>query len=467
MQSVEGASTQQKAFELNMDPGFYGTFAEIGAGQEVARWFFRAGGAAGTIAKTMSAYDMVFSDHIYGAEERYVSRARLRKMLVREFGLLRERLAAARGDGTRFFVLANTVTARGYRTYHDCHGWMGVRVQSRPGGAPNDILLHVRMLDRENVGQQEALGILGVNLLHAARNQAGLPGGMLDRLLDGLTRERIEIDVLLFEGSDFEGVDNRLVNLELVERNLANAVIFAPGGVVRHPSEMFYKRPLVLERGRFRPATNVNLRMMECAREQYLRDTGQDAAGLVEIMEISIRNLLKDVGPDHQPDFLASLDILDRLGKTVLVSNYGEFHRLGEYLRRYSRCETGLVLGVALLRELFDESYYKDLPGGILEAFGRLFNNDLRLYVYPAVDEDGRVLSAGNLQVARHLRLLYRHLLENGLIRPLDTPTPKPLGLSSAGLAGRIARNDPGWEERVTPEIAALIKEKGYFGYGG
>lgn len=461
------ATVSQKAFDINMDSGFYGTFAEIGAGQEVARNFFRVGGAAGTVAKTMSAYDMKFSDSIYGETKVYVSRFRLRDMLQHEYELLSNRLDADRGHDTRFFVLANTVAAKGYNTRHDCHGWMGVRMQCRPRGPFNDILLHMRMLDDNNLDQQEAIGILGTNLVHLAYKMENLPDATYTGLMDGLSRSRIEIDVVLFEGPDFDHIDNRLVNLHLVEKNLANAVIFAPGGVVRHASEMFYKRPLLLERGRFRPVTNINLQMMECAREAFLQDTGQDADHLLELFEISTYNLLSNAqGSPYDENFLAGMEILDKLGKTVLVSNYGEFHRLFEYLRQYSRSEVGLVVGVALLAELFKEKYYTNLLGGILEATGRLFKDNMLLYVYPAVDKStGALHNAENLQVEHHLRLLYRHLLENGRVRSLKSQRPKPSTLTAAGLAERIACDDIGWEERVSPEVAQLIKENGYFGW--
>ena len=467
MYTSSEAVVHQKAFEINLDPSFYGTFAEIGAGQEVARNFFRVGAAAGTVAKTMSAYDMKLSDSIYGETKVYVSRFRLRDMLEVEYKLLSDRLDSERGNDTRFFVLANTVAAKGYKTSHDCHGWMGVRMQCYPRGPVNDILLHMRMLDDNTLDQQEAIGILGVNLMHLAFHYKDLPNSIYEGLMHGLDRNRIEIDVVLLEGPDFEHIDNRLINLNLVDKNLSNAVIFAPGGVVRHASEMFYKRPLLLERGRFRPVTNINLKMMECAHEAFLKDTGHDPEKLLEVMEISTYNLLSDTdGSPYDANFMAGMDILDKLGKTVLVSNYGEFHRLFEYLRQYSKSEVGLVVGVALLAELFKEKYYTNLVGGILEATGRLFKDNMLLYVYPAVEKaTGELHTAENLKVEHHLRLLYRHLIENGRIRSLQTERPKPSTLTASGLAERIAINDPGWEDRVTPEVCQMIKENGYFGW--
>src|SRR3984893_14645576 len=262
-------STHQKALRVNLDPERYGTFAEIGAGQEVARWFFQVGAAAGTISKTMSAYDMAVSDAIYGRSKRYVSRERLQSMLDHEHSLNLERLRLARGDSTAFFAFADTVAARNYQGTNECHGWMGVKYQAHPRDDDSQVLIHVRMLDHENELQQETLGIVGVNLLYAAFFLHHKPELMLESLLDGLTTAPIAIDMIEFSGIEFRHVDNRVMSLKLVQLGLSGAAMFGPSGEVLQPSEVLRKRPVLVERVSFRPVTKVNIDMIRSARERF------------------------------------------------------------------------------------------------------------------------------------------------------------------------------------------------------
>ncbi|HEV8549673.1 MAG TPA: hypothetical protein VGQ57_11610, partial [Polyangiaceae bacterium] len=377
----EPLDTHQKALAVNLDPRRYGTFAEIGAGQEVVRWFFRSGGAAGTIAKSISAYDMTVSDAIYGQTRRYVCRERLESMLDYEQRLNLERLRDARGDTTAFFAFADTVSARSYRGNNECHGWMGVRFQAHPRDQDSQILIHVRMLDVENALQQEALGIVGVNLLYGAFMHHD-PDRLIESLLDNLTTQRIEIDMIEFSGIEYRHVDNRVMSLRLVQLGLTDAAMFGPGGEVLQPSEVLYKKPVLVERGSFRPVTRVNIDMLDCARTSFRESLGKDQADTVELMEITMKNLMASGALDLR-DFLARADVLAAVGKTVLISDYFEYYRLVHYFRRYTHKPVGIVLGAGSLLELFDEKYYADLDGGVLESFGRLFKNDTRLYVYP------------------------------------------------------------------------------------
>src|SRR5579863_228024 len=285
-------STHQKALKINLDPVRYGTFAEIGAGQEVARWFFQVGAAAGSISKSMSAYDMAVSDAIYGHSKRYVSRERLQGMLDYEHGLNLERLQSARRDSTAFFAFANTVAARNYLGTNECHGWMGVKYQAHPRDDNSQIIIHVRMLDRENDLQQETLGIVGVNLLYAAFFLHHRPELILESLLDNLTTQRIEIDMIDFSGIAFRHVDNRVMSLKLVQLGLSNAAMFGSDGSVLQPSEVLYKKAILVERGSFRPASHVNVDMLRCARTQFLRRPGIDTESVVELAEITMRNLM-------------------------------------------------------------------------------------------------------------------------------------------------------------------------------
>lgn len=459
----EVIGTQQKAFAINLDGSKYGAFAEIGAGQEVARWFFQVGGAAGTVAKSMSAYDMIVSDTIYGPSKRYVSQQRLSAMLDHEYDLLIERLDGPRGADTTFFAFADTVTARSYRGNNECHGWMGIRFQTDPRSTPSQVQIHVRMLDRENVAQQEALGIVGVNLIHAAFFLHGDPNRFLRALLDNLTTGRIEVDMVHFSGPSFERVDHRLVSLHLVQLGLSGAAMFAPDGTILQPSEVLYKKPVLVERGRFRPVTNLHMDMLESARRQFALDPGIDENDVVVLMELTMHNL-EQAGEVDYRDFLARADMLAATGATVMVSNFFEYFRLAEFLAVHTNKPIGLALGIPNLRSLFDESYYEKLSGGILEALGRLFQNSTKLYVYPVKDDEtGRLITLRKMEVAPSLRNLFHHLVDNGCIEGIDYYDVRHLDIYQRNLAERIEQNDDGWETLVPASVAETIRAKGYF----
>jgi hypothetical protein len=461
----ENISTHQKALQINLDQTKYGTFAEVGAGQEVARWFFRVGGASGTIAKSISAYDMVISDAIYGQSERYVSRQRLTTMLDYEFGLLTERLQAQRGDTTKFFVFADTVAAQSYTRREDWHAWMGVRFQHEPRAEPSQIIMHVRMWDKENVKQQEALGVLGVNLVYGALYHDDDINLFLKRLLDDLTTDRVEVDMIKFSGPAFKGVDSRLVTLRLVQDGLTNAAMFTADGEVVQAAEVLYKRSILVERGSFRPVTNVTLDMLNNAQAQFIQEPGVQGEDIVVLMEMTLSNLT-DAGEINHQDFLDRVDILGTLGKTVLISNYGAYFRLASYLFRYTKKNIGIVMGVPSLREIFDEKYYSDLEGGILESFGRLFKNDLRLYVYPLRDTaTGSIITARNVRVAPHLQHLYQYLMENNYIQAIRDYRPDYLPIFSRSVLSMIKSGTRDWEEMVPKQVASIIKERKLLGY--
>jgi len=443
----------------------YGTFAEIGAGQEVARWFFKVGAAAGTISKSISAYDMTVSDAIYGKCKRYVSRERLERMLDYEHSLNVERLGASRGDTTAFFTFADTVSALNFKGTNECHGWMGVKYQAFPGDADNTIILHVRMLDRENPLQQEALGIVGVNLLYAAFFLHHTPNLMLESLLDNLTTDRLEIDMIDFSGIEFRRVDNRVMSLKLVQLGLSGAAMFGPKGDVLQPSEVLRKKPVLVERGSFRPVTKVNIDMIESARQQFTQEPEGKGKEVVELMEITMRNLLASGDIDLR-DFLARADLLSTAGKTVLISDYFEYYRLAAYLGLYTNEPIAVTMGAQSLRDLFTEEYYDGLEGGILEAFGRLFTRDLRVYVYPLLEQaTGQLTTAENIEMPEQLRNLYRHLVERGRIRSMENYDKSVLHIFSRDVLRRIKDQDDSWEDMVPPEIADVIKKRRFFGW--
>jgi hypothetical protein len=459
----EHTTTHQKALKINLDARKYGTFAEIGAGQEVVRWFFRVGGASGTIAKSMSAYDMTVSDAIYGTSDRYVSMQRLQAMLDYEYGLLQERLDEKRGAETEFFAFADTVKAAGYKGTSDCHGWLGVKFQTAPRKEPNQVIIHVRMLDKENLLQQEALGVIGINLLHAAFEQYCAPDLVLQTLLDDLSTERIEVDMIRFTGPDFEGIDHRLMSLHLVHLGLSDAAMFGPNGEILQPSEVLYKKPILVERGSFRPVTYVNLDMIECARSQFMYEPKLEGEEPVVLMEITMRNLLASGEIDYH-DFLARADILGASGATVLISDYFEYYRLAAFISRYTNKMIGITMGIPSLRDLFDEKYYDHLEGGILESFGRLFKNDLKLYIYP-LKEKGQLTTVQKLRVAPHLQSLYEHLVANGCIESIDFYNKEYLHIFSRDVLMKIREGNGAWEEMVPPQVALQIKDREFFGY--
>ncbi len=464
MNAEMDVGTNKKAFQINLDSKKYGTFAEIGAGQEVARRFFHVGGASGTIAKTMSAYDMQFSDAIYGPSDRYVSRKRLQTMLDHEYDLLIERLDSKLGGDCTFFVFADTVAARSFKQHNESHGWLGVRFQGKFRADPSQIIIHVRMLDEENVDQQEALGVIGVNLLYGAFYYHE-PEKLIASLHENLAPARMQVDMIKFSGPAFAEVDNRLMSLQLVSQDLTNAVMFTADGETAQPAEVFYKKSILVERGSFRPVTYATNDMLDGARRNVLAECGENMDELIVLMEMTLENLLSE-GELNHADFLARVDILGALGRTVLISKFGEYHRLAAYLSRYTNKMIGLVMGVPSLAEIFDEKYYLNLEGGILEGFGRMFKAGLRLHVYPMVDEKtGKMVTASQLEVAPNLRSLYRYLIDNNFIVEITDFNPEYLRIYPPDVLAKLREGDSAWEEMVPPEVARIIKEREFFGY--
>ena len=456
--------TDKKAIQINLDPKKYGTFAEIGAGQEVARRFFHVGGAAGTIAKTISAYDMTFSDAIYGPTDRYVSRKRLFTMLDHEYDLLIERLDSIIGSERTFFVFADTVAARSFKQHNEAHGWLGVRFQTQPRSEPSQIIIHVRMLDELNIEQQEALGVMGVNLLYGAFYHSQ-PEKLISSLHENIAPGRFEVDMIKFSGPAFAKIDNRLMSLQLVSQGLTNAVMFMADGETVQPAEVFHKKAILVERGSFRPVTCATNDMLDGARRQFLKQSGCAEEDLIVLMEMTLENLLAE-GQLNHADFLARVDILGALSRTVLISRFREYYRLAGYLARYTNKPIGLVMGVPSLLEIFDEKYYSNLEGGILEALGRMFKIGLKLYVYPMMDESsGKIVTATQIQVAPNLRSLFQYLIDNRYIEEIADYNPEYLRIYPAEAMAKIRGGDSAWERMVPPEVVQIIKEREFFGY--
>ena len=457
----ETLDTTQKARQINLDARRYGTFAEIGAGQEVARCFFRAGGAAGTVAKTISAYDMAVSDAIYGPTDYYVSRQRLRAMLDYEYDLLLERLDRTRGSRTAFFVFADTVATR----REGGNGWLGIRFQAESGADPSEIFIHVRMLDKEHVRQQEALGIIGVNLIYGAFHSHADPPALIRSLLDNLTWERVEVDMIRFAGPAFARVDNRLMALQLVRQGLTEAAMFTAKGEAVQWAEVLHKKPALVQRGSFYPVTCATLDVLERALEQFVQEPELAGDVPVVLMEMTLRHLTTDNQIDEK-NFLYRADILSALGKTVLISNFRRFHRLASYLSRYTNRPIGLAMGASKLGEIFDESFYNESEGGLLGGLGQLFKNPSRLYVYPHLNLDtGKMTTAEDFPIPPHLNHLYAYLLENRLIRSLRKFDPELLRIRSRDVLAKIQAGDASWEAMVPPPIVEIIKLDRLLGY--
>lgn len=463
---VKSIGTKQKALKINLDLSVYGSFAEIGAGQDVAANFFKAGGAAGTIAKTISAYDMAFSDAIYGEEAsgKYVCETRLMKMLNREYKLLNVRLTES-ADEKRFFAFADTVSALNYQKTNESHGWIGLRFQLKPNGAFNDVVIHVNMLDNDNILQQQALGIIGVNLLYGCYTHHNNPETLLLSLLDDLSTDRIEIDMIRFEGPDFKDVDNRLMSLYLVKHGYAQAAVFGPDGNVMQPYDALSKKHIVAIRGRFRPVTNIFLDMLKKGVKQFENEADVDDDKICILSELTLRNLEDGTNQIDEKDFLDRVDILCSIGQTVLISNFHEYFKLVAYLSQFTKLRMALIMGMPNLEYIFDETHYKDLPGGIISAFASLFGQKIKLYLYPTLNEQGEIIQLNTFETEPHLAGLLTYLKDNEKLEDIQKYDEKLMTIRTDNVLGMIQHGVGDWEKMVPASVAKQIKENHLFGY--
>ncbi|MDI9881183.1 TonB-dependent receptor [Flectobacillus longus] len=458
--------TKQKALRINLDRRIYGSFAEIGAGQDVAANFFKAGGASGTIAKTISAYDMAFSDAIYGEEPsgRYVCEPRLVKMLNREYKLLNVRLTESASE-KMFFAFADTVAALNYQKTNDPHGWIGLRFQLHPDSEPNDVIIHVRMKDNDNILQQQALGVIGVNLVYGCFFYHEQPEILLQSLMDDLHTDRIEIDMIRFAGPDFADVDNRLMSLYLVKKGFTNAALFGPDGNVMNPSEAFYKKHILAVRGRFRPVTNVFVDMLKKGQMQFENEPDVDDDKVVVLSELTLRSLQSGDEEINEKDFLDRVDILCSLGQTVLISNFHEYYKLISYLNRFTQKRMALIMGMPNLAYIFEEKHYQNLTGGILAAFATLFGTKIKLYLYPTADSDGNVVTSREFSPPAHLRGLFQYMLDNDKFEDVLNYDKNLLSIHTDSILKMIQSGESGWEDYVPKSVAKMIKENCLFGF--
>ncbi len=464
MESFKTLTTKEKALSLNLDDKIYGTIAEIGGGQEVADYFFKAGAASGTIAKTMSAYDMTFSDAIYGKSLRYVCEDKLMKMLDREYSLLAQRLTN-RAKRSHFFAFANTVETLNYKRTNQGHGWIGLRFQKHPNSDPNDCVIHVILKDSDPLWQQQVLGMVGVNLLHACYNYTE-PEEILNSLTDNIHHSRLEIDMFRIQGPDFHHVDNRLMSLKLVKNGLTHAAMFGPKGNVLQPSAALYKKNIFVLRGRFRPVTHVNVDMMITGMRAFRKESDVEIQNITPIVELTLNDLTLE-GEVDETDFLDRVDLLCSLGQNVLISNYQEHYKLASYLSQFTRHrKLGIVLGYYNLVRIFDESYYENLNGGILESFSRLFGSNVKLYVYPTFKTNSeQIQTSKTFEPEPHLKNLFNYLVDNKKVEDLEGAKTDNLHIISDDVLEMIQRGEVGWEEFVPNKVADSIKKNHLFSY--
>ncbi len=465
----ENLSTNRKALKINLEPYIYGSFAEIGAGQEVARCFFQAGGASGTIAKTISAYDMAFSDSIYGKrnDKRYVCEDRLSKMLHIEYENVTHILADTKEAETKFFAFANTVSTLNYNKNNEAHGWVGMRFQLNPHCEPNEVCLHVRMLEDDNLLQQKSLGILGVNLIYACFNHWQYPNTFIQSLLDNLSRERIEITLIKMDGPELDYVDNRLLSVQLVKNNMTPATMFDRYGKVHAPIDMLYKKNVLAFRGNFRPITYVGFDMLKSSYALFKKDENYDKDNTMAFCEITLNNLLVE-GDFDERDFLDRVDMLNGMGQNVMVSNLSEYYKLVSYFSRFNLKNLRVVIGIPTFTKVLDTTYYKHLKGGIFEAFGKMFPENMKLYVYPTVYENSQeIITSRNIDLPEEIIYLYKHLVTNRKILDIKHVNEERLYISQEKVLKMLQNDEEGWEKLVPKYIEKEIKEKKLFGYKG
>ncbi len=459
-------TTKQKALKINLNDNIYGTFAEIGAGQETVRQFFRAGGASSTIAKSISAYDKDFSDAIYGIEDdkRYVTENRLRKMLDWETSLIEERLTRDKHPEKLFFSYANTVATIDFAKKFKGHGWVGLRFQIEPNGDYNEIILHIRFKENDARLQQETLGVLGTNLIYSAFYKYNQPKKILKYLYDNLNKDQLEIDTINFSGPVFKEVDNRLVSLQLVKGGMTDAVMFSPEGINVLPAKILYKKNILALRGSFRPVTKVNVEMYLNSIKLFLKQKNVELEKTQVVFEITLSNLKSDGEIDEQ-DFLDRAKLLCSLGQTVLISDFKEYYKLVEYFSLYTKKKIGITMGINNLIEIFNPKYYTQLSGGILEAFGKLFFKNVKVFAYPMLDENGQIVNSDNLKVHPRMKELYKFFKYNGKVEDVVDYDIKHLKIFSREVLKLINSGDPKWEDMLPKGVSKLIKEQKLFGY--
>lgn len=454
--------TNRKALKINIDTPFYGSFAEIGGGQETARHFFQAGGASGTIAKTSSAYDKKFSDFQYNEQKkgRYVSEPRLVKMLEKEYSEVNQLLSESKKDAL-FFSFANTVEIINFAKDNYSHGWIGIKFQLKPGGKPNTVIAHVKLLENDALLQQTTIGILGVNIIYACLNYYNHPNDFISSLTDNLSIDRLRITMMRMSGPELDYVDNRLLGVQLVKNGLTRSIMFDKDGNVQMPSDLLYKKNVLAFRGNFNPITYIAQDIIRTSKELFENDEDYLPTNSLFFCEISLRNLLSEKGEVDEHDFLNRVDMLNAIGQNVMVSDFGKYYELVELFTQFRLKKLRLLIGVPVLESIFDEKYYLNLKGGILEAFGKLFPDNIKLYIYPTMNKgSNELLTSKDIKFNEKLRGLYDYLQDNNYILDLKSKMNDQLHIKAREVLALIKDGNPEWEKYVPMKVAKMIKDK-------
>ena len=460
-------SIKNKALSINLNRKYYGTLAEIGGGQEVARAFFQAGGASGTIAKTISAYDKTFSDFIYNKKKpgRYVSEERLKLMLDKEYSELTSVLDEKTGNETCFFTFANTVVTLNYHKDNSGHGWLGMQFQLHPKKKPNRVIVHVNLLENDAILQQYTLGYLGVNLIYACIHYHDRPNVFLQSLMDNLDRDRIEINMVRMSGPDLAYVDNRLLGVQLVKNEMTSATMFDSKGNVQQPDDMLYKKNVLAFRGNFRPITTVGFDMLQTSYELFKKDEDYSPETTISLCEITLRNLMHEGNMDER-DFLDRVNMLNQLGQNVMISNFREYYKLVSYFSKFKIKKLRIVIGIPTFINVWKSVFYEDLKGGMLEAFGKLFTKNMKLYVYPSLKRGSEeVFTSGDIDLPKDLGFLYQYLIANKMIIDIHPSNKESLKINSEKVLEMIQSGDKTWEKLVPSKVVKYVKDNKVFGY--
>jgi len=461
----ESIPINRKALKINIDTNLYGSFAEIGGGQETSRHFFLAGGASHTVAKTISAYDKKFSDLLYNNNKtgRYVSEGRLIKMLDREYKEVKSVLKDERPEAL-FFAFANTVEILNYSKSNYSHGWIGVKFQLIPGSKPNTVVIHVKLLENDGLLQQKTLGTLGVNLVYACKYYHQHPNIFLQSLLDNLTIDRFRITMMRMAGPDLDYVDNRLLGVQLVKNGMTRAIMFDEHGNVQQPSDMLYNKNALVFRGSFRPITYVAKDIINASIELFKKDEDYKPGNTLFFSEITLNNLLNE-GELDERDFLERVNMLNDIGQSVMISDIREYYKLVDLFSQFKIKKLRLVMGVPSLINILDKRFYSNLKGGILEAMGKLFPNNIKLYIYPTLNASGeKLITSKNIIQEEDTRNLYEYLQKSKYIIDIKSNLSDQLRLKSYEVLKLIENGDPAWEKYVPMVVAKSIKEKKLFG---
>lgn len=462
----ESIPINRKALKINLDTEFYGTFAEIGGGQETARNFFLAGASSGTVAKSISAYDKSFSDKFYNKNKpgRYVSENRLVKMLDQEYSELTD-VVAQKKEYVSFFAFANTVEVLNFAKDNYSHGWLGIKFQLHPGGEPNKVIVHVKLLENDTQLQQKTLGELGVNLIYACKYYHEKPDIFLKSLFDNLSVDRLRITMMRMSGPDLDYVDNRLLGVQLVKFGMTHSIMFDKNGDVQQPSDMLYKKNVLAFRGSFNPITYVAKDILNASMEMFQKDEDYTPENTLSFCEITLNNLLRE-GDIDERDFLERVNMLNTIGQNVMISDFREYYKLVEFFSQFKIKKLRIVMGVPSLELFFDEKYYSDLKGGLLEAVGKMFPKNIKLYIYPTIEKETNTLKTSkNIQVSENTNMLCNYLVANKFILNIPGKIASQLHVKSHEVNEMIRSGNPDWEKYVPMVIANKIKEKNLFGY--